>query len=154
MCSTSAVPPDTDTTFTMELMYRRSLGPVVGAFLTGLRDQRLLASRTTEGRVICPALEYDPESGDAVEDELVEVGPGGTVTGWTWVSEPLRKHPSATPFAWALVRLDGADTSLLHALAVDGPESVQTGMRVVPRWADERTGHITDLAHFVPEEGS
>jgi uncharacterized OB-fold protein len=138
----------------MELMYRRSLGPVVGAFLTGLRDRRLLASRTTEGRVICPALEYDPESGDAVTDDLVEVGPGGTVTGWSWVSEPLRKHPSDRPFAWALVQLDGADTSLLHALAVDGPESVRTGMRVVPRWAAERSGHITDLAHFVPEEGS
>ncbi len=154
MCSTSAVPPDTAdsaTTFTMELMYRRSLGPVVGAFLTGLRDQRVLASRTAEGRVICPALEYDPESGDAVDMDLVEVGPGGTVTGWTWVEEPLRKHPSDRPFAWALVRLDGADTSLLHALAVDDPGSITTGMRVVPRWADERTGHITDLACFVPE---
>ena len=147
------MPPDTDTTFTMELMYRRSLGPVVGAFLTGLRDQRLLASRTAEGRVICPALEYDPDSGDAVDD-LVEVGPGGVVTGWTWVSEPLRKHPSDRPFAWALVRLDGADTALVHALAADGPDAVSTGMRVVPRWADERTGHITDIACFVPEEGS
>lgn len=152
MCSTSPVPPDTDTTFTMELMYRRSLGPVVGAFLTGLRDQRLLASRTAEGRVICPALEYDPDSGDAVDD-LVEVGPGGVVTGWTWVPEPLRKHPSDRPFAWALVQLDGADTSLLHALAADGPDAVRTGMRVVPRWADERTGHITDIACFVAEEG-
>ncbi len=136
----------------MELMYRRSLGPVVGAFLTGLRDQRLLASRTTGGRVICPALEYDPESGDAVPADLVEVGPGGTVTGWTWVDEPLRKHPSDRPFAWALVQLDGADTSMLHALLADGPEAVRTGMRVVPRWADERTGHITDLAGFVAAE--
>jgi uncharacterized protein len=156
MCSTSPVPPDTDasTTFTMELMYRRSVGPVVGAFLTGLRDQRLLASRTAEGRVICPALEYDPGTGDAVDD-LLEVGPAGTVTGWTWVDEPLRKHPSDVPFAWALVQPDGADTAVLHALAVDGPEAVRTGMRVVPRWADERTGHITDLACFVPaEEGA
>jgi uncharacterized OB-fold protein len=138
----------------MELMYRRSLGPVVGGFLTGLRDQRLLASRTTGGRVLCPALEYDPETGDAVEPDLVEVGPAGTVTGWTWVDEPLRKHPSDEPFAWALVQLDGADTSLLHALVVDSADDVRTGMRVVPRWADERTGHITDLACFVPEASS
>lgn len=153
MCSTSAVPTDTST-FTMELMYRRSLGPVVGGFLTGLRDQRLLASRTTEGRVICPALEYDPETGDAVTDDLVEVGPGGVVTGWTWVDEPLRKHPVQEPFAWALVRLDGADTSLLHAVAVGSASAISVGMRVVPRWAEERTGHITDLACFVPEEGA
>ena len=29
-----------ESTFTLELPYRRSVGPVVGAFLTGLRDQQ------------------------------------------------------------------------------------------------------------------
>jgi len=135
----------------MELMYRRSLGPVVGAFLTGLRDGTVLASRTAAGRVICPPLEYDPDSGDAVDD-LVEVGPGGVVTGWSWVAEPLRKHPFDHPFAWALVQLDGADTSMVHALDAGSPDAVATGMRVTVRWAVERTGHITDIAGFVPEE--
>jgi uncharacterized OB-fold protein len=134
----------------MELLYRRSLGPVVGAFLTGLRDQRVLASRTAEGRVICPPLEYDPDSGDAVDD-LVEVGAAGVVTGWTWVAEPLRKHPFDHPFAWALVQLDGADTSMVHALDVASIDDVASGMRVRVRWAEERTGHITDIACFEPE---
>lgn len=135
----------------MELMYRRSLGSVVGAFLTGLRDGTVLASRTAAGRVICPPLEYDPESGDAV-DELVPVGPGGVVTGWSWVAEPLRKHPFDHPFAWALVQLDGADTSMVHALDAPGIDAVHTGLRVQVRWAEERTGHITDIACFEPEE--
>jgi len=100
--------------------------------------------------VICPPLEYDPESGDAVDD-LVEVGPGGTVTGWSWVTEPRAKHPLDHPFAWALVQLDGADTSMVHALDAPGIDAVQTGMRVQVRWADERTGHITDIACFEPE---
>lgn len=152
MCSTAAVPPDTHATFTLELMYRRSLGPVVGAFLTGLRDETLLASRTAEGRVLCPPLEHDPATGEAVEDDLVEVGPAGTVTGWTWVEEPRRKHPLDRPFAWALVRLDGADTAMVHALDAGSPDAVRTGLRVVPRWAEERQGHITDLACFVPED--
>lgn len=152
MCSTAAVPPDTDSTFTLELMYRRSLGPVVGGFLSGLRDGRLLASRTSDGRVLCPPLEHDPATGEAVTDGLVEVGPAGTVTSWTWVDEPRRKHPLDRPFAWALVRLDGADTALVHVLDAGAPEAVRTGMRVVPRWADERQGHITDIACFVPED--
>ncbi|HXH59288.1 Zn-ribbon domain-containing OB-fold protein [Iamia sp.] len=139
-------------TSTMELLYRRSLGPVVGAFLTALRDQTVLASRTAAGWVICPPLEYDPESGDAV-DELVPVGPDGVVTGWSWVFEPLRKHPLDRPFAWALVQLDGPDTAMVHALDAGDPASVHTGMRVRVRWATERTGHITDIACFEPEEG-
>lgn len=150
MCSTSAVPPDTDTTFAMELMYRRSLGPVVGAFFTGLRDGRVLASRTAAGRVICPPLEYDPDTGDAVDD-LVEVGTAGEVTAWAWVGEPRRKHPLDGPFAWALIRLDGADTAMVHALDAGSPEAVSTGMRVQVRWADERVGAITDIACFEPE---
>ena len=135
----------------MELMYRRSLGPVVGSFLTGLRDGVVLGSRTAAGRVLCPPLEYDPENGDAV-DELVPVGPGGVVTGWSWVVEPLRKHPLDHPFAWALVQFDGADTSMVHALDAGSIDAVRTGMRVQVRWAEERTGHITDIACFEPEE--
>lgn len=134
----------------MELMYRRSLGPVVGAFMTALRGGTVLGARTAAGRVICPPLEYDPTDGEAV-DELVPVGPNGTVTGWSWVAEPLRKHPLDRPFAWALVQLDGADTSMVHALDTGDPNAVSTGMRVAVRWAEDRTGHITDIACFEPE---
>ena len=140
-----------ESTWTLELPYRRSVGPVVGAFLTGLRDGRILGSRTSAGRVLVPPLEYDPDTGDAVEDDLVEVGQAGEVRHWSWVTEPLRKHPFEHPFAWALVQLDGADTSLLHALDVSGPDAVTAGMRVQIRWRDERRGHLTDIECFEPE---
>jgi hypothetical protein len=134
----------------MELPYRRSVGPVVGAFLTGLRDGKVVGSRTANGRVLCPPLEYDPDSGEAV-DEIVDVSDAGTVQSWSWVGEPLRKHPLDRPFAWALVQLDGADTALLHALDAGSMESVSTGMRVRARWRAERVGHITDIECFEPE---
>ena len=136
--------------FTMELPYRRSVGPVVGAFLTALRDGKVVGSRTAGGRVICPPLDYDPETGDAV-DEIVDVADAGVVRSWSWVSEPLRKHPLDRPFAWALVQLDGADTALLHALDAPSPDTVSTGMRVKARWKDERVGHITDIQCFEAE---
>ncbi len=139
-----------ESTYTLELPYRRSLGPVVGAFLTGLRDATVLGSRTAAGRVVVPPLEYDPDTGEEVGD-LVEVGQAGTVQTWAWVAEPLRKHPLDRPFAWALVQLDGADTALLHALDVPGPDEVRTGMRVRIRWSDERRGHLTDIACFEAE---
>ena len=118
-----------DSVFTMELPYRRSVGPVVGAFLTGLRDRKIVGSRTSGGRVLCPPLEYDPDTGEAV-DEIVDLSDTGTVRSWSWVSEPLRKHPLDRPFAWALVQIDGADTALLHALDAPSADAVSTGMRV------------------------
>ena len=136
-----------DSTFTLEFPYKRSLGPVVGQFLTGLRDARFVGVRSASGRVLVPPLEYDPETGDAT-GELVEVGVAGVIEEWAWVSEPLRIHPLERPFAWVLVRLDGADTALLHALDVSSPDQVQRGARVRARWRTERRGHITDLECF------
>ncbi len=138
-------------TYKLEFPYKRSVGPVIGTFLTGLRDGKLLAIRTESGRVLCPPLEYDPETGEDNPDDWSEVGPGGVVRGWTWIEEPGPKQPLARPFAWALIQLDGADTSLVHALDTGSREGVRNGMRVRPRWAAERRGHMTDIACFEPE---
>jgi uncharacterized OB-fold protein len=139
-----------ESTYRLELPYRRSVGPIVGGFLTGLRDATVLGSRTAAGRVIVPPLEYDPDTGDEV-GELVPVGSAGTVRTWAWVVEPLRNHPLDRPFAWVLVQLDGADTSLLHALDVPSMDAVSTGMRVQIRWRAEREGHLRDIECFEVE---
>ena len=152
MCSTAPVTSG-ESTFTMELPYRRSVGPVVGAFLTALREGRLVGSRTAAGRVIVPPLEYDPDTGDAL-DEIVDVADRGVVRQWAWVEEPLRYHPLDRPFAWALVQIDGADTSMLHALDAGSADHVVSGMRVQARWRAERRGHLTDIECFEPEPAS
>jgi uncharacterized OB-fold protein len=103
--------------------------------------------------VIVPPAEFDPVTGDDLT-ELVEVGPGGAITTWAWVSEPHEKHPSDEPFAWALIKLDGADTSMLGAVQAPGIDAVTTGARVEPVWADEREGHILDIAHWQLTGGS
>lgn len=130
--------------------YRRSLGPVLGRFFTGLRERRLLATRTSAGRVLMPPAEYDPETGAAVSD-WVEVGPGGVVTTWAWVARPRPRQPLERPFAWALIRLDGADTALLHAVDAGAESEMSSGMRVRPRWRAEPAGGIRDIECFEPE---
>ncbi|MCZ6463346.1 MAG: OB-fold domain-containing protein [Proteobacteria bacterium] len=137
-------------TYKLEFPYKRSLGPVVGTFLTGLRDRKILGICTSAGRVLVPPLEYDPETGDANPDDWREVGPSGAVEGWTWVEKPGPKQPLGHAFAWALVKLDGADTAMLHALDAGSIDRVQTGMRVRARWAAETRGHITDIECFEP----
>jgi uncharacterized OB-fold protein len=138
-------------TNTLEFPYRRSLGSVVGGFAEALREQRIVGSVTAEGRVLVPPLEYDPDTGDAVRPDLVDVGPGGVVTAWTWVSEPTSRHPLQHPFAFALIRLDGADTALAHVVDAASPDKVSTGMRVVPRFGENPTGWVTDIEAFVAE---
>jgi uncharacterized protein len=136
--------------YVLEYTYRRSTGPVIGRFLGALKDSRIEGMRTKDGRVIVPALEYDPENGDALS-EFVEVKDCGTVQSWAWVYEPRETHPLSKPFAWVMVKLDGASTAITHALEVDTPELVSTGMRVKVDWQTERMGFITDIRCFVPE---
>ncbi len=134
----------------IEYPFSRTTGPVIGAFLTGLREQVLIGIRDGQGRVLIPPTEYDPQTGEDLT-ELVQVGPGGTVDTWAWVRQPMPKHPLDHPFAWALVRPDGADVGFLQAVDAGSIDRMATGMRVTPRWADEREGTIHDLECWEPE---
>jgi uncharacterized OB-fold protein len=131
--------------------YRRSLGPALSRFFTGLAEQRIEAVKTQTGRVLVPPAEYDPETGAETTDEWVNVGPGGVVRSWAWVAEPRERHPFSHPFAFALIDLDGADTALLHAVDAGSEDAMSTGMRVTARFAAEPIGSILDLEAFIPE---
>lgn len=132
---------------TVAFDYTRSTGPVLGRFLTGLRDGVVVGGRTSDGRVVVPPPEFDPVTHLALED-FVEVATTGTVTSWSWVPEPVAGQPFDRPFAFALVLLDGADVAMFHAVDVASADEMSTGMRVQVRWASEPVGHINDIACF------
>ncbi len=136
---------------TIQFPYKRSLGPVVGAFMTALTDQRIIGIRSGD-RVIVPPLEWEPETGNELAHDFVDVGPAGTVVSWSWVTSPTVQHPLDQPFAFALIKLDGADTAFLHAVDAGSIDALSTGLRVAPRWRATRIGHITDIEAFVPGE--
>jgi len=138
---------------TVSFDYTRSVGPVIGRFLTGLRDGRVVGARTSDGKVVVPPPEFDPVTHVATSD-FVDLPPTGTVTSWTWVPEPVKGQPLDRPFAFALVTLDGADAPFLHAVDVASAEEIETGMRVQVRWAEERVGSITDIACFEPADSA
>jgi hypothetical protein len=138
---------------TIQFPYKRSLGPVVGAFMTALTEKRIIGIRAGD-RVIVPPLEWDPNTGDGLAHDFVDVGPAGTVESWSRVSAPSEQHPLDHPFAFALIRLDGADTCLVHAVDAGSIDAMFTGMRVAARWKGNRIGHITDLDAFVPGDAS
>jgi uncharacterized protein len=133
--------------------YTRSLGPVLSQFMTGLAGRRILGARASDGRVHAPPFEYDPVT-FAPPADLVPVGPAGAVLSWSWMPRPLEGQPLAHPFGWALIRLDGADTAMLHAVDAGSAAAMRTGMRVRARWAGRTAGHISDIACFEPCDGA
>ena len=136
----------------IEFDYTRSLGPVLSQFMAALAERRILGARGADGRVHAPPFEYDPVTAEP-PGELTEVGPEGTVVSWSWMPEPLAGQPLAEPFAWALIRLDGADTAMLHAVDAGSAAAMRTGLRVRPRWAERPAGSIRDIACFEPCDG-
>ena len=133
----------------LEYPFTRSTGPVIGAFLAGLKAGVITGIRRADGSVLCPPLEYDPATAEPLT-EMVEVGQSGEVLTWAWNGDPRPQQPFERPFAWALIRLDGADTSMLHAVLADGAADMSIGMKVRAVWRDQREGHIADIAGFEP----
>ena len=136
--------------YVSEFAYNRTLGTVLSDFFTGLRDGKVFGIKAEDGRVLVPPQEYDPETGEDLS-EMVEVKDTGVVTTWSWIEKPRAVHPMQKPFGWALIKLDGADTAMLHIVDAGSIDAMSTGMRVKARWAQERVGYITDITCFEPE---
>ena len=127
--------------------YTRSVGPLLSQFFTALRERRIVGVRGSDGRVHVPPAEFDPVTYERLT-EIVPVASVGTVVSWSWQSTPLAGQPLDRPFAWALIKLDGADIPLLHAVDATSSDAINTGGRVHAHWADEPVGAITDIAYF------
>jgi uncharacterized OB-fold protein len=133
-----------------EFPYKHSTGEIIGRFLAGLKEQkRIWGQRVTGQGVVVPPLGYSETDGSP-GGEWVEVQPTGTVTAVALVREAVeRLHPYPAPFAFVLVRLDGADTALAHVVK-DDLGKLRVGARVEAVWRpdDERVGSIRDIACF------
>jgi uncharacterized OB-fold protein len=126
--------------------------PGVGntAFFEALRDRgAFLGSRCDDcgvtylpARIFCERClaELEPAS---------ECGPGGELTSWTVARVDVDDRPLDEPVTYGSVRLDGADTVVLHRL-IDLDGDPEIGMRVRAVLAKERIGSIFDVEGFAP----
>ena len=137
----------------LEFPFSRSTGPVIGEFMTRLRAGEIVGAKTKSGKVIVPPTEYDPETGEDIEG-LVPVASTGVITTWCWVASPTSKHPMDSPFGWALIQLDGADTAMLHCVKANSASELSVGKKVVARFAENRVGHIKDISYFELQGGN
>ncbi len=86
------------------------------------------------------------------EMSWTDLPPEGTLVSFTVARRQLAAVPREVPVVYGLVRLDGADTSILHQLGEVDPDKVSIGMRVCAKFVDETPEAKTIMAieYFKP----
>jgi uncharacterized OB-fold protein len=125
--------------------------PGVGntAFFVALRDRGVFLGSNCAACSVTylPARIFCERCFAALEPDT-EVGPGGTLESFTTGAFGIDGEALGEPVSLGLVRLDGADTVLVHRLL--GAGEPQIGMRVVAVLATVRAGSILDVEGFRP----
>jgi len=140
------------------ITYNYAAGYTASRFFLALRDEeKILATRCPAcARTLLPPRSYCDRCFRACETWR-EVGPEGAVVSFTINHRRSPGIDREPPFMIALVRLDGADTNLIHV--VEGcdlahPEEVldrvRAGLRVRAEFRprDKRVGQILDIQCF------
>ncbi len=136
----------------LRMDYTYVAGAGRSAFLRGLAERRLLARRCPGcGLVYLPSPEFCSRC-------LRPVGPSfelpgqGEIATFCVVNFPFPGQAYEPPYAVAHIRLDGADTRLMHLVREVAPERVRIGMRVEPVWVadDELDTSATSIRYFRP----
>lgn len=139
--------------------YDYAAGTYASRFMTALRDTgTLLGTRCTScERVLVPPR---PVCGicAARTGDWVEVGPTGTITGFTVVEvpfiDPMTGVQRPVPYGFAFIKLTGADTNIYHFLEESRHDRLYVGMQVEAVFRDQRTGSMADIVHFRTMEGA
>lgn len=136
------------------IRHRYTPGVAGEVFFKALRDRGVfLAARCSSCAVTyCPPRLFCERCFDGPLEADVEVGPEGSVESFSVGYTGLEGEVLAEPVTVGLIRLDGADTVLLHFL-VD-TDHLMIGQRVQPalRPKGKRTGSILDLRGFRPAD--
>jgi len=122
-------------------------------FFVSLRDEKKITATKcpTCGKVYIPPRKVCPVC-FTENTEWVTVSDEGVVVTFSIARRPFASIPKdkEVPVIWALIKLDGADTAMLHYLDEVKPEDLKIGMRVKAVFSEVRKGTIRDISHFKP----
>jgi len=128
-------------------------GDTATGFFVSLRDRKKITATkcVSCGKVFVPPRKSCPDC-FTEKTEWVDVSDEGTVVSFAVSRRQFAAIPKnkKAPVIWGLIRLDGADTALLHYLDGVTPEGIRIGMRVKAVFSESRKGTIRDISHFKP----
>ncbi|MBL7213459.1 MAG: Zn-ribbon domain-containing OB-fold protein [Desulfobacteraceae bacterium] len=140
----------------LDLKYKWSAGPHLGAFLRGLKEEKIIANRCP----VCARLQLPPTPACGrchigMGEDWVELSHQGSVISYSSVVDPMFDAGIGgmrpVPYTIAAIVLDGGpDVAFFHKLEENNPEKVKVGMRVeaVFRPPEERKALMEDIIHF------
>ncbi|MHA1364218.1 MAG: Zn-ribbon domain-containing OB-fold protein [Candidatus Freyarchaeota archaeon] len=133
------------------LPFTYSVGRIASRFFIELRDnKKIMGVKCPKcGRVLVPPRRY---CGKCLSEtsEWVEVGDKGTLVAYTVRYSSSPNLPKEPPLAYGIIKLDGADTNIVHILGEVDLDAIKPGMRVQAVFKEEREGSILDIDHFKP----
>lgn len=126
-------------------------GETASKFFIALRDEKkILGTKCPQcGKTFIPPRKHCPLCYN-VQTEWVALANEGEVVSFTVARRKRASLERPVPVVFALIKLDGADTALLHYLENVKIEKVRIGMRVRAVFAENRKARMQDIAHFEP----
>jgi uncharacterized OB-fold protein len=133
--------------YKMEAEFNWSYGKISRFFKELIENKRIMGTKCPScGVVFCPPTSDCPKCW--VPTEWVEVGPKGTLLHFTVIHQSNLWSKRKAPYTLGLIKLDGADTGLMHYIDDIDIAKLKAQPRVEAVFADERKGYVTDIEHF------
>ncbi|MFH1091613.1 MAG: Zn-ribbon domain-containing OB-fold protein [Pseudomonadota bacterium] len=148
--------PDQNDCFVIQgklaLPYQYFAGRTGSRFLIALRDEKKIKGVRC-GK--CSQVFVPPRANcnfcfEDLSEKWVEVGTKGRVSGFTVIRYQEPYQPCRPPYILALIKLDGADTPLVHVVKGVPLDKMKIGLPVEAVFANETTSTIMDIDHFRP----
>jgi len=136
----------------LALPYSYFAGRVGSKFLTTIRNEkRIMGIKCNKcKKVFVPPRQTCDVCMEDIRDNWVDVQNTGEVTNFTVVRYDDKHLPKKAPYILAMIKLDGADTSLVHVVEGMDVGKAKIGMKVRAVFARETTSTILDIDHFAP----
>lgn len=136
----------------LALPYQYFAGRTGSRFLVSLRDNKKIQGLKCKkcNKVFVPPRSTCEVCLSEIGDNWVELDNQGTVTGFTVINYKEPHQPVEPPYILALIKLQGADTSLVHIVKGISIDQMKTGLKVEAVFADKDTSTIMNIDHFRP----
>ncbi|MCX5999916.1 MAG: Zn-ribbon domain-containing OB-fold protein [Chloroflexi bacterium] len=135
--------------------YTWAAGETASRFYAGLKERKIYGVRCYKcGIILVPPKKVCHRCFGELK-EWVNVSDSGTLQTFTIVrySEP-EIHPMKAPFAYGIIKLDGADTGMVHLIGEADLSELAEGMRMRAVFKEKPEGNYLDIKYFKPIKGA
>ncbi len=138
----------------LALPYQYFAGQTGSRFLISLRDEKKIKGVRCEkcDKVFIPPRSTCERCFSDISENWVELKNTGTVTGFTVIRYEEPHQPVKPPYIMAQVKLDGADTSIVHIVKGISASQIKVGLKVKAQFAKKKTSTMMDIDCFRPDE--